>query len=129
MTDPISDMIASLKNALRIKKRELIIPYSKIKENIAKILHREGFLKDCKKIKKRKKQYLILYLKYNRDLPAISEIKRISRPGRRFYIDQKEISKFSKGFGFLIISTSKGVMTDKNAKKAGVGGELICRIW
>jgi len=130
ITDSISDMIARIKNGLRVQKKQITIPHSKLKENIAKILVKEGFIKNCKKIKRQKKQFLQLFLKYkDQETPAISEIKRISRPGRRFYVGQKEMIRLTKGFGFLILSTPKGVMTDKGAKKVGVGGEVICRIW
>lgn len=129
ITDPISDMIAQIKNGLRIQKTEIVIPFSKLKENMGRILVQEGFLENFKKIKKGKKEFLQLSLKYKDNLPTISEIKRVSRPGRRFYVGQKEIPKLTKGFGFLILSTPRGVMTDKKARKTGVGGEVICRVW
>ncbi len=130
ITDPISDMIARIKNGLRVQKNQVQVPHSKLKENIAKILVKEGILKDYKKTKKQNKEFLQLFLKYeDQQTPVISEIKRISKPGRRFYVGRKEMGRLTKGFGFLILSTPKGVMTDKNAKKAGVGGEVICRIW
>ena len=129
INDPISDMIARIKNSFRIQKTEVIIPYSKLKESVAKILTEEGFLTDIKKIKKGKKQYIRLTLKYHNNLPAISEITRISKPGRRFYANKKDIPKLTRGFGLLIISTSKGIMTNEKAQKIGVGGEVICRVW
>lgn len=129
LTDPISDMITRIKNGLMVKKNEVIIPFSKLKENVTKILKQENFIKDYKKIKKGKKEYLMLSLRYKNNISVISEIKRISKPSRKFYVGQKDMSKLTRGFGYLILSTSRGVMTDKKAKQVGVGGEVICRIW
>ncbi len=130
ITDSISDMIARIKNGLMVQKNQVQVPHSKLKENIAKILVKEEFLKGYKKTKKQNKEFLQLFLKYeNQETPAISEIKRVSKPGRRFYVGRKEMGRLTKGFGFLILSTPRGVMTDKTARKAGVGGEVICRIW
>jgi len=129
MTDPLSDMIVRIKNGLQIQKDEIFIPFSKIKEETAKILKEKGFIDSYKKIQKGKREFLVLSLKYKNNLSAISEIKRISKPGRRFYIDTKEIPKLTKGFGVLILSTSKGIMADEEAKKIGIGGEVILRVW
>lgn len=129
MTDPIANMISTIKNALRINSNQTLIPASNLKENVTKILKEEGFLKDYKKIVKKNHQYLQISLKYNQEMPAISEIQRVSRPGRRFYAGKKEIKKMSRGYGVLILSTPQGVMTDKKAQEKGVGGEIICRVW
>ena len=132
--DPISEMIATIKNGLRIQKSEVVVPYSKLKEEIAKILVSENFLSEFKKIsskggKKNKKEFLLLKLKYSNNLPAITEIRRVSKPGRRFYVNKKFLPKLTRGFGRVILSTSKGVMTDIKAKKMGIGGEVILKVW
>jgi len=129
MTDPIADMITRIKNALQVNKSEVVIPFSNLKENIAEILKQEKLIAGYKTVEKKNKKNLVISLRYEDNSSVISEMKRISKPGRRFYINKKEIYQFQKGFGFLILSTPKGVMTDKNAIKNGVGGELICRIW
>ena len=129
MTDPISDMIIRIKNGIQIQKKEIILPFSKIKEDIVKLLVTENYLDSFKKLKKGKKEWLILILKYNKNQSVISEIRRVSKPGRRFYVNSKELPRLSKGFGKIILSTSKGIMTDARARKVGVGGEVMFRIW
>jgi len=127
--DSISEMIARIKNAFQVRKNEVIVPFSNLKEEIVKVLHQEGFLEGYKKIQKKKKEFLVISLKYKNNSPAISEIRRVSKPGRRIYAGKKEIPKFNKGFGLLIISSPKGIITDKKAKKIGIGGEIICHLY
>jgi small subunit ribosomal protein S8 len=134
--DPISDMLTAIKNALAVKKETVDVPFSKIKFEIAKILEREGFIerveKEKKKIKKGKmkpKPFLQIRLKYENKMPAISGLKIISKPGQRIYLPYKRIKKVKGGYGIAIVSTSKGLMTDKEARKQKVGGEVICEIW
>jgi small subunit ribosomal protein S8 len=129
MTDPISDMIIRIKNGIQVQKKEIILPASKIKEGLAKLLVTENYLDSFRKLKKGKKEFLVLTLKYVDDKSAISEIRRVSKPGRRFYVNNKDIPKLSKGFGKIILSTSKGIMTDKKAAEVGVGGEVMFRVW
>jgi small subunit ribosomal protein S8 len=134
--DPISDMLTAIKNALAVKKETVDVPFSKIKFEIAKILEREGFIerveKEKKKIKKGKmkpKPFLQIRLKYENKMPAISGLKIISKPGQRIYLPYKRIKKVKGGYGIAIVSTSKGLMTDKEARKQKVGGEVICEVW
>jgi small subunit ribosomal protein S8 len=134
--DPISDMLTAIKNAIAVKKGTVDIPFSKIKFEIAKILEKEGFIerveKKKKKIKKgrmKPKPFLEIHLKYENKTPAISGLKIISKPGQRIYLPYKRIKKVKGGYGIAIISTSKGIMTDKEARKQKIGGEVICEIW
>lgn len=134
--DPISDMLTSIRNALAVRKETVDVPFSKLKFEIAKILEREGFIekvaKKKKKIKKGKmkpKPFLEIHLKYENKIPAIFGLKRISKPGQKIYLPYKKIKKVKGGYGIAIISTSKGLMTDKEARKNKIGGEVICEIW
>lgn len=135
-TDPIAQMLTSIRNALAVKKEVVVVPFSKIKFEIAKILEREKFIerveKKKRKIKKGKakpKPVLEIFLKYEKEMPAISGIRRISKPGQRIYLPYREIKKVKGGYGISIISTSKGLMTDKEAKRKKIGGEIICEVW
>jgi small subunit ribosomal protein S8 len=135
--DPISDMFAAIKNAQAVKKETVNVPFSKMKFEIVKILQREGFIESFEKVKlkiqkgnKKPKPFLKIKLKYDeRKVGAISDIKIISKPGQRIYLPYKKIKKVKGGYGIAIISTSKGIMTDKEARKQKVGGEVICEIW
>lgn len=135
--DPIADMLTTIRNAVLVKKEKVDIPFSKIKFEISKILEKHGFFekveKKKKKVKKGKtppKPFIEITLKYDENkVPAISGLKRISKPGQRIYIPYKDLKKVKGGFGIAILSTSKGLMTDKEAKKRKVGGELICEVW
>jgi small subunit ribosomal protein S8 len=134
--DPISDMLTAIKNAIAVKKETVDIPFSKIKFEIAKILEKEGFIERVEKKKKKTKKgrmkpkpFLEIHLKYEEKRGAISGIKIISKPGQRIYSPYKKIKKAKGGYGIAIISTSKGLMTDKEARKQKVGGEVICEVW
>ena len=124
--DPISDMLTRIRNAQKAEHKSVIMPLSKIKLEIAKILKKEGYIEDFKKSEKKGKKSLEIDLKYP---PAINEIKRISKPGQRFYVKADKIKQVKSGYGISIISTSKGLMTGKEAKKAGLGGETLLEIW
>jgi len=124
--DTISNMLISIKNALAVGKDTVEIPFSKLKLEIAKLLKREGFIKDYKI---NQPYNLIIELKYQGKKPTIIGLQRLSKPGRRLYVKNKEIPLVLGGLGSVIISTPKGVMTGKEAKKKGLGGELICKIW
>lgn len=126
ITDPIADFLTRIRNALAVRKKTVDIPYSKMKMEILKILKKEGYIEDFQK-----DNYKIeIKLKYLRkDRPAISEIRRISRPGCRIYTGKKQISKYKKGHGIVIISTPLGVISDKEALSKATGGEVICEIW
>lgn len=128
MTDPIADMLTRIRNAVAVNKTELNLPYSKIKHEIAKILLKEGYLKEIEKLNE-KFSSLRLVLKYNNSTPAITHLKRISKPGRRIYVSREGIPYVLNDLGIAILSTSKGVMTNKQARRARIGGELICEVW
>ena len=124
--DPISDMLTRIRNAQKAEHKSVVMPLSKIKLEIAKILKKEGYIEDFKKSDKKENKYLEIDLKYP---AAINEIKRISRPGQRFYVKADKIKQVKSGYGCSIISTSKGLMTNKEAKKSGLGGEALLEIW
>ncbi len=128
MTDPIADMLTRIRNAVAVNKTELTLPYSKIKHEIAKILLKEGYLKEVEKLNEQFSS-LRLVLKYNNSTPAITHLKRISKPGRRIYVSREGIPYVLNDLGIAILSTSKGVMTNKQARRARIGGELICEVW
>ena len=129
MTDPITDMLNQIKNAQAVGKTEVLIPLSKIKNEIAAILYKEGFIGESKKAVKDKIKSLKITLKYDNEVPAMAGFKRISKPGQRIYEGFSEIKKVRGGYGISIISTSKGLMTNKEARKQKLGGEIICQIW
>jgi len=126
MVDPISDMLTRIRNAQKAEHKSVIMPLSKIKLEIAKILKKEGYIEELKKSDKKEKKLLEIDLKYP---VAINEIKRISKPGQRVYIKADKIKPVKNGYGISIISTPKGLMTGKEAKKAGLGGEALLEIW
>lgn len=133
MTDPIADMLTRIKNALAVKKPQVLIPFSKIKFAIAKILEKENLVEKVEEkfFRKRKRgkkfPYILITLKYKENEPVIRELKRISKPGRRIYVKSKELKP--KKYKISILSTSSGIMTDHQAKKRRLGGELLCEIW
>ncbi len=132
MTDPIANFLTLIRNASRAKKKNVDCPSSKVKEQIAQILKREGFIKNFKKIEDNKQGILRIYLKYDKDkqkVAAITNLKRISRPGLRVYEKAEEIKPVLGGVGIGIISTSKGIKTDKECREAKIGGEILCHIW
>lgn len=127
--DPISDMLTLIRNALAVKHPTVSVPFSNLKYEIAKILEKEGFVEKVEKKGKKSKRFFEIDLKYTDDIPMISGLKRISKLGQRIYSGQRNIKKVKGGYGTSIISTSKGLMTDKQAKKNKLGGEIICEIW
>lgn len=130
MTDPIADMLTRIRNAIMASYDEVEIPCTKIKVNVAKILRFEGYIRNYKIIKDDKQDRLIIYLKYGEDKdPVIKGIERVSKPSCRVYTRCKKIPKVLNGLGINIVSTSKGVMTDREARKMGIGGEIICSVW
>ena len=130
MTDPIADFLTRIRNANTVYMEKVEIPASKTKLNLANILKEEDYIKDVEYIEDGKQGFLRLYLKYgaNRE-KVITGLKRISRPGLRVYAQKDELPKVLGGLGIAVISTSKGLMTDKDARKAGIGGEVMCYIW
>jgi len=130
MTDPIADMFTRIRNALMAKHDKVNIPLSKIKVEIALILKTQGYIRNYKLIKNRKKSFINIYLRYDSDrISAIHGIKRISKPGNRVYIGRTEIPKVLSGLGIALISTSQGLLTDNACRKEGIGGESIGFVW
>ncbi len=130
MTDPISDMLTRIRNAQAVHQQTVEIPFSNLKLKIAQILVKENFIKELKKVKRENQKVIRIYLKYTPDkLPAISGLKRISKSGQRIYKKAKEIKRVRSGYGIAVISTSKGIMTNKEARKKKLGGEIICEVW
>jgi small subunit ribosomal protein S8 len=130
MTDPIAHMLTKIRNAITVKKAEVNIPSSKMKALIAEILKREGYIQGYEVIPDKKQGILKLRLKYDdQTTGVITALKRVSKPSRRVYVAKDEIPSVMSGMGIAILSTPKGMMTDRAARKAGVGGEVICYVW
>ncbi|GAV23835.1 30S ribosomal protein S8 [Carboxydothermus pertinax] len=130
MTDPIADFLTRIRNANMVYHEKVEVPSSKVKKAIAEILKEEGFIKDYEYIEDGKQGILRIFLKYGPNKErVISGLKRISKPGLRVYAKKDELPKVLGGLGIAIISTPKGIMTDKKARKEGLGGEVICYIW
>lgn len=129
-SDSIADMLSKIINASRVKSEKVDIPGSKTKEKIARILQNEGFIKSYKFIEDRKQGIIRIYLKYGpHNEMVINGVKRVSKPGLRKYVKREDIPEVLGGLGIAILSTSKGIMTDKEAKSLGIGGEVLCYIW
>ena len=130
MSDPIADMLTRIRNAVKARFNSVDIPGSKLKSEVARILKNEGFIRNYKFIEDRKQGILRIYLKYGEDQSCvIYGLERISKPSRRVYAKGKDIKPVFNGMGVSILSTSKGIMTDKTARKENVGGEILCNIW
>jgi len=129
LSDPIGDMIARVKNAQARNHKKVELPSSNFKARIADILENEGFIKDFKIENRENKATLLLELKYHSGNPVISTFERISKPGRRIFSSADSLPKINNGLGIAIISTPKGVMTDIDARKQKVGGEIICKVF
>jgi small subunit ribosomal protein S8 len=130
ITDPLADMFTVIRNASGAKKENLELPSSKTKLAILNLLKREGYIRNFKQIADKKQGRVRIYLKFGREnTPAINNIKRISKPGRRVYVSKEKIPHVLRGMGIAIISTSYGVLTGGQARKQGLGGELICYVW
>ncbi len=129
LSDPVGDLLARIRNAYLARHDQVVVPHSKLKEAVVKILVDEGYLDSYQVTGDKPKLSLELKLKYINNKPAITGIKRVSKPGRRLYAAVTDIPKTLGGYGITIVSTNKGVLTDKQARKASVGGELICQVW
>ena len=129
LTDPIGDMLARIKNSQLRNHKKVEMPSSNFKMKIADVLKNEGYIKGFNVDKDDKKQVLIIDLKYNSGSPVISVIERVSKPGRRVFSSAQSLPKINNGLGIAIISTPKGVMTDVNARKQKIGGEIICKVF
>lgn len=129
MTDPIADFLTRVRNAISAGKKSVDIPASNMKKGIAEIMKSTHFITDYSLIEDGTKRYLSLKLKYNDGVSVIEGLKRISKPGIRSYTDSENIPRVRNGLGIAVISTSKGLMTDKQARAQKIGGEVICEIW
>ena len=130
MTDPIADFLARIRNGIRARKQLIECPRSTIKLRIAEILRDEGFVNTVSTVEDKKQGLLKLELRYDgRNSCAITGMRRVSRPGQRAYVPAKQVPKVRNGMGIAIISTSQGVMTDREARHKGVGGEVLCEVW
>lgn len=129
MTDPVADYLTRIRNAIKSEKKSVDIPYSKFKKNISEILLNARFINDLKEIDVEKKRYISIRLKYSGEASVINGLKRISKPGIRRYVSVEKLPRVRNGLGIAVISTSKGLMTDKQARALGIGGEVICYIW
>ncbi|MDA3898077.1 MAG: 30S ribosomal protein S8 [Desulfobacteraceae bacterium] len=130
MSDPLADMLTRIRNAGKAKHKSVEIPGSQLKTALAGVMKEEGFIKNFKSIKDSKQGILKIYLKYEaNDRHVIYGIKRASKPGRRVYVSSKDVKPVLNGLGISVLSTSKGLVTDKQAIKQNVGGEVLCEIW
>ncbi|MDR0788416.1 MAG: 30S ribosomal protein S8 [Gemmatimonadota bacterium] len=129
VTDPIADMLTRVRNAGQARHRRVDMPISKLKVEIARILRDNHYIQDFKQLNDGEHPVLRLYLKYYQEKPVIRELRRVSKPGLRKYVSVPEIPRVRNGLGIAILSTSKGVMTDRQAREARVGGELLAIVW
>ncbi|MCU7493143.1 MAG: 30S ribosomal protein S8 [Ignavibacteria bacterium] len=129
VTDPIADFLTRIRNAVKAKKKFVEIPSSAMKRSLTEILKNESFITGYEVIEDNKQNFLKLQLKYIQGSPSISGLKRVSTPGLRIYAGKDNLPKVLNGLGIAVISTSKGLMTEKQAKKEAVGGEVLCHIW
>lgn len=130
MTDPIADMLTRIRNAQKAKLSEVLLPFSKIKFALAKILEEEGFITEVLEETKKFPKKMKIILKYDLEKnPVIHEIKKISKPGQRIYAGKDKLPKVLGGLGIAVVSTSRGLMTVKEAKKRKLGGEIVCQVW
>ena len=128
-TDPVADFVTRIRNAIRARHQKLDVPASKLKAEIARILKEEGYISNFKTQEEDGKQILRVYLKYGGAEAAIRDLARISRPGCRVYVGRDEIKRVQGGLGISIMTTPKGVMTGRQARREGVGGEVLCEVW
>jgi small subunit ribosomal protein S8 len=129
-TDPIADMLTRIRNGLTVRKPYVLVPSSKLKVSIAQILLEEGFIQGYEVTNEHPQANIRLWLKYDdKRRPIVAGLKRVSRPGRRVYSGKRELPWVLSGLGIAIVSTPKGVMTDREARRNGVGGEILCYVW
>ena len=128
MSDPIADMLTRVRNAQMVEKATVAMPASKVKTAIAQVLKDEGYIDDFKVVNEGGKSELVITLKYYAGRPVIERIERVSRPGLRIYKGRHEIPQVMNGLGVAIVTTPKGVMTDRKARAAGIGGEVLCYV-
>lgn len=129
VTDPIADMLTRIRNAIMVRHDSVLVPASKIKLAVARILKEEGFITDYEVVKGKPHREIKIILRYLENKPAISGLKRVSKPGLRVYVQKQEIPRVYGGLGIAIISTSRGLRTGQEAWRQGSGGELLCYVW
>lgn len=130
MTDPIADMLTRIRNAIRVNKKTVEVPYSNLKFQLAQIMQAEGYIEGVQQPADQIKKYFTVELKYiNDQKPVITNLKRVSRPGLRVYRGYREVPRILDNIGISVLSTPLGLMTDREARKKKVGGEIICKIW
>ncbi len=130
ISDPIADMLTRIRNAIMARHDSVLIPTSRMKLSIARILKDEGFINDYEVLRSKPHRVIKLYLKYSdKNQPVLSGLERVSKPGLRVYVQRKEIPRVYGGLGIAIVSTPKGVMTGQQAWRQGLGGELLCYVW
>ncbi len=130
ISDPIADMLTRIRNAVMVRHDSVLIPASRMKLSIAKILKEEGFISEYEVVRGKPHRVIKIYLKYDdKNQPIISGLERVSKPGLRVYVGGKEIPRVNGGLGLAIVSTSKGVVTGRQAWHRGIGGELLCYVW
>jgi len=130
ISDPIADMLTRIRNAIMARHDSVLIPASRMKLGIARIIKEEGFINDYEVLRGKPHRVIKIYLKYyDKNQPVLSGLERVSKPGLRVHVQQKEIPRVYGGLGIAILSTSKGVMTGQQAWRQGIGGELLCYVW
>ncbi len=130
MTDPIADLLARIRNAAMARLREVVVPSSKLKVAVTRVLAREGYLGEVRVESRDGRPFIVLELRYDENgAPMIDGLKRVSRPGRRVYVGAGEIPRVRSGLGVSVLSTSNGVLSDRAAREQSVGGELLCEVW
>ena len=130
VSDPVADFLTCIRNAIGAKHRKVDVPASRMKTELAKVLLRERFINNFKTIEDTRQGVLRIYLKYTNDeTSVITDLKRVSKPGRRIYVGKDRIPRVMGGLGVSVVSTSRGLMTDREARDAGLGGELVCQVW
>jgi small subunit ribosomal protein S8 len=129
MTDPVADMLTRIRNACTAGHKRVDVPSSRLKAELARLLRENQYIADFKQLDDEGRPVLRLYLKYHNDLPVIRELQRVSTPGLRRYVKCREIPRVKNGLGMAIVSTPKGLMTDRDARRANLGGELVATVW
>lgn len=130
VSDPVADFLTCVRNAVRAKQRKVDVPVSRLKTEIAKVLMKERYINNFKVVEGEGRATLRVYLRYGGDdVPVITGIRRISTPGRRVYVSKGDVPKVMGGMGTTIVSTSRGLMSDREAREAGLGGEILCKVW
>jgi small subunit ribosomal protein S8 len=130
VSDPIADMLTRIRNAIMAKHEQVLVPSSRLKLSIARILKEEGFITDYEVVRGKPQRVIKIQLKYHdHNKPAIAGMKRVSKPGLRVYVKKDEVPRVLGGLGIAVLSTSRGVLSDKQARREGIGGEVLCYIW